>query len=141
MWLQYTSCLFVTLAIHAFYIKRYILGTSLLIQNQVSIIHHAHYADPNSYLGGNIVHTIDRVFVNANWLYTCWRATRLNPRNIGSWIVWFSLLYMLVIFYLYLYPIGPPEYSFPYNMVVIYSHTSLHIAATVGMHIFLLLDK
>lgn len=135
MHLQYTSMLFATITVHAFLLKRYALGLFWLVQNQVSIVHHANHANPSAYMGGNIIRIIDRGVANINWIYTLSEACKLSPRVVTSWIVWVSLPYTFAIYYLFLYHASVSEYKMlSGNTVATRAHQSLHIVSVVGIH-------
>ena len=141
MFIYYTPILFATISVHAFLIKSNIVGLCWLIQNQVSLIHHANEVDPSRRVGGKIIHTIDRMMANINWLYACKRAFELSPKLMSSWIVWFSLPYTFVIYYMYLMHTDIRDYRAPYNFVVIGAHQTLHLVSTIGLHALLIADK
>lgn len=140
MSLQLTSCLFGTITVHAFYVRRYIMGLMWLIQSYVSIIHHANHANPRSYNIGYYILFIDRIVANSNWLYAAWRGVNLSPHIVCSWVVWTSLIYVFMIYYMFLYHSDISSYSPPYNPIVVRAHKSLHITSTIGIHALLLAD-
>ena len=141
MFLYYTPILFATISVHAFLIKCNIVGLCWLIQNQVSLIHHANEVDPSRRIGGWIVYYIDRIIANINWIYACKRSFELSPNLISSWIVWFSLPYTFGIYYMYLMHTDIRDYRAPYNLVVTRAHQTLHLVSTIGLHALLIADK
>jgi hypothetical protein len=141
MLLYYTPILFATISVHAFLIRRNLVGLCWLIQNQVSLIHHANDADPNRHAGGKIVHTIDRVMACINWCYALRRAFALSSGILSSWVVWFSLPYTFVVYYMFLVHTNSRDYMPPYNHVVVRAHQSLHAVSTIGLHALLIADE
>ena len=140
MWLKFTSCTFASIAAHAFMKKQYICGLMWLIQNNLSILHHSHHANPNTYQGGNLVHLLDRIVANSNWLYAAWRCMHLPLFKLAPNIVRASLLHTFLIFFCHLIHTKHPDYHPPYNWQVIHAHASLHLVSAIGMHAILYLD-
>ncbi len=140
MMLYYTPVLFSTIAFHAFLIGRNIVGLGWLIQNQASIIHYLHDADPSRHVADKLLHNIDRAVACINWVYALWIAVDMEYIPILSWIIWLSLLYTFMIYHLYLSHMDR-ECRWPYNPDVVRAHKTLHIVSAIGLHTLLIADK
>jgi len=141
MILDYSSCLYATIVVHAFYVRRYVLGLMWLIHNQVSIINYAHNGDPSLYNGGYFIYMIEHAGCVTNWLYVMYRSCLyLHLNNPITWVITLFLAYTYTMYNSYEHVGNVYEYS-RNHYIVIYIHNKIHIAATIGMHIFLMVDN
>ncbi len=140
MVLQYSACLFATIVVHAFYIRRNVVALMWLIHNQAAIINYTHDGNPHWHWSGYVVYTIEHITAHCNWLYVLWRCLFLPTHRYTTWLVCALLVYTFSLYYTYVYNSTIADYQEPYRSVVIEAHKTLHVAATIGLHLLLWID-
>lgn len=133
--LYYSSFLFGTIAIHAYFIRDLYYNISFLFLMGISILNHARMYDENGNLINcierDVVGIIDRILAHIITIISAYHAYQY-PLGFDIFLYWISLVYTGYIYYTKCKHASDPKNIW---------HASIHLISVLGIHSLLLVKN